>query len=153
MNFKRKVLELYAKAIVNYGALLVVLSFACLLFYFLKPKETSDHTNQMYCGTTVPETNTCGNSIPTESKILFNNNCAPCHKIDKKSTGPPIKGMQIRFNNDDMLFSYVLNEDSLRKNFKTFYDSIFQDYNVDYQHHFPKLSKAELELFFLYYSI
>ena len=152
MDSKKKILEIYAKAIVNYGSLLVLLSFACILFYFLKPKDTSEYTNQMYCGTAVPETNTCGNSIPTESKTLFNNNCASCHKIDKKSTGPAIKGMQIRFNNDDMLFAYVLNEDSLQHNFQTFYDSIFQDYGLDYKHHFPQLTKFELEIFFLNYS-
>ena len=29
---------------------------------------------------------------PVKGKALFNSNCAACHKLDKKMTGPAIKG-------------------------------------------------------------
>src|SRR5690606_12490394 len=33
---------------------------------------------------------------PTNGKALFNANCASCHKLDKKMTGPALRGVEAR---------------------------------------------------------
>ena len=34
---------------------------------------------------------------PKNGKSLFNANCAACHKLDKKMTGPALRNVQARF--------------------------------------------------------
>ncbi|WP_298424255.1 cytochrome c [uncultured Kordia sp.] len=36
-------------------------------------------------------------------KQLFNTNCAACHKLDKYSTGPPLRNINERFTTEDII--------------------------------------------------
>ena len=60
----------------------------CLFYYILKNKDT-----QVGCGTKTPQF-ICGTENYSEEaqvgKQLFNTNCASCHKLYKKMTGPAL---------------------------------------------------------------
>ena len=49
--------------------------------------------NSNFCGT-----NAFTSETSTEGKKLFNANCAACHKLDKKMTGPALRGVSQKYD-------------------------------------------------------
>lgn len=47
--------------------------------------------------------------VKTEGEILFKNNCAPCHKIDKDFTGPALKGSLARWGDKKAMYDFIRN--------------------------------------------
>ena len=57
---------------------------------------------------------------PVAGKALFNSNCASCHKLDKKMTGPALRNVEARLLEDegldrDWLYKWIRNSSSLIK--------------------------------------
>ncbi len=91
------------------------------IFYQIKYETQADY---LVCQIPVPF---CGTNAPplTESqekgRELFNSNCAACHKLDYRSTGPPLR------NRDSLVFAKWI----LQKNYKI--DSIkIEKLGIDY---------------------
>ena len=45
---------------------------------------------------------------PVKGKDLFNSNCAACHKLDAKMTGPALRGISARLTNE-WLYKWIRN--------------------------------------------
>ena len=71
---------------------------------------------------------------PAKGKSLFNTNCAACHNLDKKMTGPALRGVEARLANDEgldrnWLNSWIRNSSALIKSGDTYANKIYAEYN------------------------
>jgi len=87
---------------------------------------------------------------PVKGKALFNSNCAACHKLDKKMTGPALRGVQERLLNDegldkDWMYSWIRNSASLVKSGDDYANKIYAEYNGSAMNAFPQLSDSEID--------
>ena len=86
---------------------------------------------------------------PTKGKSLFNTNCAACHNLDKKMTGPALRGVEARLANDEgldrnWLNSWIRNSSALIKSGDTYANKIYAEYNGAAMTAFPQFSDQDL---------
>ncbi len=55
-----------------------------------------------------------GQADPVAGKALFNANCAACHKLDKKATGPALRGVAEKYDTE-WLYKWIKNSQGLIK--------------------------------------
>ncbi len=86
---------------------------------------------------------------PTKGKSLFNTNCAACHNLDKKMTGPALRGVEARLANDEgldrnWLNSWIRNSSALIKSGDAYANKIYAKYNGAAMTAFPQFSDQDL---------
>ena len=84
-----------------------------------------------------------------KGKALFNSNCAACHKLDKKMTGPALRGVENRLYNDEgldreWLYKWIRNSSSLIKSGDVYANKIYAEYNGAAMTAYPQLSDDDL---------
>ena len=87
---------------------------------------------------------------PVKGKALFNSNCAACHKLDKKMTGPALRGVENRLYNDEGLdkewmYSWIRNSAALVKSGDEYANKIYAEYNGAAMTAFPQLSNSDID--------
>ena len=83
-------------------------------------------------------------------KTLFNANCAACHKLDKKMTGPALRHVENRLLNDEgldkqWLYAWIRNSASVIKSGDTYANKIYEEYNRAAMTAYPQLSDTDIE--------
>ncbi|TCP23537.1 quinol:cytochrome c oxidoreductase pentaheme cytochrome subunit [Tenacibaculum skagerrakense] len=81
---------------------------------------------------------------------LFNANCASCHKLDKKSTGPALGGVEQRRENE-WLKKWIRNNAELRASGDADAIAIYEEYNQSNMTAFPQLTDQNIDDI-LYYT-
>ncbi len=86
----------------------------------------------------------------TAGKTLFNANCAACHKLDKKMTGPALRHVEDRLLNDQgldkqWLYAWIRNSASVIKSGDAYANKIYSEYNRAAMTAYPSLSDADIE--------
>ena len=86
---------------------------------------------------------------PTKGKSLFNTNCAACHNLDKKMTGPALRGVEARLANDEgldrnWLNSWIRNSSALIRSGDAYANKIYAEYNGAAMTAFPQFSDQDL---------
>jgi mono/diheme cytochrome c family protein/predicted HAD superfamily Cof-like phosphohydrolase len=86
-----------------------------------------------------------------KGKELFNTNCAACHKLDAKATGPALRGVA---NKHDMawLYKWVNNSSELIKSGDAAAVKVFEENNKSVMTAFPQLSNADIDNIIAYTS-
>lgn len=86
-----------------------------------------------------------------KGKELFNGNCAACHKLDAKATGPALRGV---INKHDMpwLYKWIRNSSELIKSGDPAAIKIYEEYNKAVMSNFPQLSDADIDNIIAYTS-
>ncbi|QDO92958.1 c-type cytochrome [Formosa sediminum] len=86
---------------------------------------------------------------PAKGKALFNSNCAACHQLDKKMTGPALRNVEARLSEEgldkDWIHSWVRNSSGLIKSGDAYANKIFSEYNNVPMTAFPQLSDEDLD--------
>lgn len=84
-------------------------------------------------------------------KELFNTNCAACHKLDAKATGPALRGVANKY---DMawLYKWINNSSALIKSGDAKAVKIYEEYNKSVMTAFPQLSTADVDNIIAYTS-
>ncbi|NBL64795.1 c-type cytochrome [Flavobacterium sp. NST-5] len=77
-------------------------------------------------------------------KALFNANCAACHKLDAKMTGPALRGVTER-RDRDWLHKWIKDSQALIKSGDAEAVKIFEEYNKSVMTAFPQLSDADID--------
>ncbi|WP_299106489.1 cytochrome c3 family protein [uncultured Tenacibaculum sp.] len=85
-----------------------------------------------------------------EGKKLFKTNCAACHKLNKKSTGPALGKVEERREND-WLKAWIKDNAALRASGNKDAIAIFEEYNGASMTAFPTLSDKNIDDI-LYYT-
>ena len=89
---------------------------------------------------------------PVAGKSLFNSNCAACHKLDKKMTGPALRGVVDRIDDKDWLYSWIRNSAKMVKSGDPYAVKIFAEYNSTAMTAFPQFSDADIDNILAYTS-
>ena len=81
-------------------------------------------------------------------KKLFNTNCASCHKLDKKMTGPALRNVEARLAEEGLdrawLNAWIKNSAALIKSGDTYANKIWNEYNQTAMTAFPQLSDQDI---------
>ena len=79
-----------------------------------------------------------------DGKALFSQNCASCHAIDKKLTGPALKGVEDRWPNKKNLYSWIKNNQAFLKTGDKYANDLYNENGKIAMNLFPNLSDAEI---------
>jgi len=87
---------------------------------------------------------------PAKGKSLFNANCAACHKLDKKMTGPALRNVETRLSEDegltrDWLYAWVKNSAGVIKSGDSYANKIYKEYGGAAMTAFPQLSNEDID--------
>jgi mono/diheme cytochrome c family protein len=88
---------------------------------------------------------------PAAGKALFNSNCAACHKLDAKSTGPALRGISAKY---DMawIYKWVANSSALIKSGDAKAVKVYEENNKSVMTAFPQLSTTDIDNIIAYTS-
>lgn len=78
--------------------------------------------------------------------LVFRNNCASCHALNKDLVGPALGGISHRLPSEQWFNDYVTNEKDLRKANGNYINQLIQN-NIDdhWSHQFNHLTQGDLE--------
>ena len=88
---------------------------------------------------------------PVKGKELFNSNCAACHKLDGKATGPELRGVASKYD-ASWLHKWVRNSSDLIKSGDAQAVKVFEDNNKAVMSSFPQLTDADIDNIIAYTS-
>lgn len=77
-------------------------------------------------------------------KALFNAQCAACHKLDAKMTGPALRGVGAKYEKE-WLYKWIRNSADLIKSGDERANKIFNEFNKSPMTAFPQLSDADID--------
>ena len=83
-------------------------------------------------------------------KALFNQNCAACHALNRKMTGPSLANVESRLYEDEgldkeWLYSWIKNSPGMIKSGDAYANKIYAEYNQAAMTAFPTLSNADID--------
>ncbi len=83
-------------------------------------------------------------------KALFNANCASCHKLDKKMTGPALRNVEARLAEEEgldraWLYAWIKNSAGMIKSGDAYANKIYKEYNGTAMTAFPQLSDSDID--------
>ncbi len=99
--------------------------------------------------TAAPATTTGGDAV--KGKELFNANCAACHKLDAKATGPALRGIAAKYEMA-WLYKWVKNSSELIKSGDAQAVKVYEENNKAVMSAFPQLSNADIDNIIAYTS-
>ena len=87
---------------------------------------------------------------PVAGKSLFNTNCASCHKLDRKMTGPALRNVETRLLEDEgldreWLYKWIRNSSSLIKSGDAYAVKIYEEYNKAAMTAYPQLTNTDID--------
>jgi mono/diheme cytochrome c family protein len=88
---------------------------------------------------------------PVKGKELFNANCAACHKLDAKSTGPALRGVSAR-HEMAWIYKWVHNSSEVIKSGDAVAVKLFEENNKSVMTAFPQLSTGDIDNIIAYTS-
>lgn len=89
---------------------------------------------------------------PAAGKALFNANCAACHKLDAKMTGPALRGVAERHDRE-WLGKWIRNSAQMVASGDAAAVKVFEEYNKTAMTAFPQLSDADIDNILAYTSL
>ena len=86
---------------------------------------------------------------PATGKTLFNANCAACHQLDKKMTGPALRDVEARLANDAgvdraWIYAWVRNSAGVIKSGDAYANKVFNEYGGTAMTAFPQLTDQDI---------
>lgn len=88
---------------------------------------------------------------PAAGKALFNTNCAACHKLDAKATGPALRGVANKYDKA-WLYKWINNSSALIASGDAKAVKVFEENNKSVMTAFPALTNADIDNIIAYTS-
>ncbi|MEZ4854019.1 c-type cytochrome [Flavobacterium sp.] len=88
---------------------------------------------------------------PAKGKEIFNANCAACHKLDAKATGPALRGVADKYDKE-WLHKWIKNSPELIKSGDALAVKVFEENNKVPMTAFPQLSVEDIDNILAYTS-
>nr|WP_255578148.1 c-type cytochrome [Chitinophaga sp. sic0106] len=82
---------------------------------------------------------------PNAGKALFQQNCASCHNVFKKVTGPALQGVEGRWADKKLLHQWIRNSASVLASGDKYANQLFVEYNKTAMTAFPTLTDADID--------
>jgi mono/diheme cytochrome c family protein len=92
-----------------------------------------------------------GNQLNAQDgKALFSANCASCHAVNKKLTGPALAGVEDRWPEKKNLYAWIKNSAAFLKTGDAYANNLYNEYNKVAMNQFPGLSEADIDAILAY---
>ena len=87
---------------------------------------------------------------PVAGKALFNTNCAACHQLDKRMTGPALRGVEARLAEDqgldrEWLNAWIRNSKAVVDSGDPYANQIYAEYNNSLMTAMPQLTDTDID--------
>ncbi|MBU3027853.1 c-type cytochrome [Zobellia galactanivorans] len=87
---------------------------------------------------------------PAKGKALFNQNCAACHSLTRKMTGPALANVESRLSDDEgldreWLYNWIKNSPGLIASGDAYANKVYSEYNQAAMTPFPTLSNEDID--------
>ena len=79
-----------------------------------------------------------------EGKQLFQANCAKCHMIDRKMTGPALQGVRDRWPDSTHLYAWIHNSQSFLATGDEYANKLYEEYHKSPMQAFPNLKDEDI---------
>lgn len=97
------------------------------------------------CAGLVLSFSTASAADPGKGKALFQQNCASCHNVHKKLTGPALKGVEERWSDKKLLHQWIHNSTSVIKSGDAYAVALFNEYNKQVMPSFPSFTDEDVD--------
>jgi len=96
------------------------------------------------------ETADAAGGDPVKGKQLFNQNCAACHALERKMTGPALANVETRLAEDEgldkeWLYAWIKNSAGVIASGDAYANKIYAEYNQAAMTAFPTLSNEDID--------
>jgi mono/diheme cytochrome c family protein len=92
-----------------------------------------------------------GNQLNAQDgKALFSQNCASCHAVNKKLTGPALAGVEDRWSEKKNLYAWIKNNQAFLKTGDAYANKLYNEYNKTAMNLFPTLSDKDIDAILAY---
>lgn len=142
---------LYRDQIPNFfgSCLVVFLLFSTSLFAQETTSTQEVDTAAAAAGTSETEGGAAAGDA-VKGKQLFNQNCAACHALDRKMTGPALANVETRLAEDagldkEWLYSWIKNSPGMIASGDAYANKIYAEYNQAAMTAFPTLSNTDID--------
>ena len=85
-----------------------------------------------------------------DGKALFSQNCASCHAVNKKLTGPALAGVEDRWPEKKNLYAWIKNSAAFLKTGDPYATKLYEEYNKTAMNNFPGLSNDDIDAILAY---
>jgi len=128
--------------------MVVVLIFSGYHLFNFFSKSTTDivarQNNENFCGTVSLEEMPTNSVNGADGKLLFNNNCSPCHKLDKEMVGPALNDAIERWPDKELLYSWIRDSQGLIKSGNEYANHLYDKWNKIAMPSFQNLTDDEI---------
>lgn len=116
-----------------------------ILAYTASPELATESVTE-----TTEQSTSVVNGDPETGKALFNTNCAACHHLDKKMTGPALRGVASRLSDQqgldrDWIAAWIRNSSAVIKSGDAYGTKIYSEYNNAAMTAMPQLSDEDID--------
>ncbi|WP_225975321.1 c-type cytochrome [Panacibacter ginsenosidivorans] len=84
-------------------------------------------------------------SFSQDGKALFSQNCASCHAVNKQLTGPALAGVEDRWPDKAMLYSWIKNNQQVIKSGYPYAVNLYNSFNKTAMNLFPALTDKDID--------
>ena len=125
------------------GVLYICLLFTCMyiIYYAVSYKQNISKKEQP---PVITYDDLMSRPDVSAGKILFENNCAACHKFHSTDEAWTGITLQNNYNKKD-LYGWIRNSDSVIKSGNVYYNDLFNEYNKTQMKSFPNLTDNEID--------
>jgi cytochrome c551/c552 len=85
-----------------------------------------------------------------DGKALFQTNCAGCHAVNKRVTGPALAGVEDRWPDKAKLHAWIRNNAAVLKSGDKYANDLFVEYNKISMQTFPSLTDKDIDAILSY---
>lgn len=129
--------------------LAVMLTFSLSTFAQEKPTEAA--AAPVAAAPAAAATAPASGGDAAKGKELFNTNCAACHNLDKKMTGPALRGVANKYDKA-WLYKWINNSSALIASGDAKAKKVFEENNKTVMTAFPQLSTTDIDNIIAYTS-
>jgi mono/diheme cytochrome c family protein len=105
------------------------------------------------CAGLVLSVSTANAADPNKGKTLFQQNCASCHNVHKKVTGPALKDVESRWSDKKLLHQWIHNSAAVLATGDQYATALYNEYNKQAMPAFPSFSDADIEDILAYIAV
>ncbi|MGB5553443.1 MAG: c-type cytochrome [Flavobacteriaceae bacterium] len=121
-----------------------------VILFFSAPLSAQDEVAAQSADVAEVAATDGGAGDAAKGKALFNQNCAACHALDRKMTGPALANVESRLSEDEgldkvWLRSWIKNSPGLIKSGDAYANKIYNEYNQAAMTAFPTLSDTDID--------
>ncbi len=127
-----------------------VLGFSLLLLSFSSYAQEDAVVEETAPEEAVADDSAAAAGDPVKGKQLFNQNCAACHALNRKMTGPALANVETRLAEEEgldkeWLYAWIKNSAGMIASGDAYANEIYAEYNQAAMTAFPTLSNADID--------